>query len=264
MKLVIFGDSWAFGSDLKDRVNTNYASHLKTMMGATEVINMAKPGISNAAITLQLLSWLATPGALEDDPFIVIGWTSPERAEVFFDYSVSKNANLENLFWTTLGPWILIDNWCDNEASPYRPKYHKYVEFYYTMMRNELSCYVEWIQQLMLVEGLLKSKNISFHMHQAIYYNQHFVTNHEKFMHLGKDGPINTECMWNTLSSDTFLHKDKTDDMSLYGYLKEHKLGNPKLVNLPFMNEIGDHPNEYGHQLIAELLYNDMTEKGII
>jgi hypothetical protein len=100
-------------------------------------------------------------------------------------------------------------------------------------------------------------------MHQAIYYNQHFVTNHEKFMHW-RDGPINTECMWNTLSSDTFLHKDKTDDMSLYGYLKEHKLGNPKLVNLPFMNEIGDHPNEYGHQLIAELLYNDMTEKGII
>jgi hypothetical protein len=111
----------------------------------------------------------------------------------------------------------------------------------------------------MLVEGLLKSKNISFHMHQAIYYNQHFVTNHEKFMHW-RDGPINTECMWNTLSSDTFLHKDKTDDMSLYGYLKNNKFDKPIMPNLG----IGDHPNEYGHQVIAELLYNDMTEKGII
>ena len=263
MKLVIFGDSWAFGSDLKDRVNTNYASHLKTMMGATEVINMAKPGIGNAAITLQLLSWLSQPGALEDDPFIVIGWTSPERAEVFFDYTVSQVPE-STPYWTTLGPWILTENWCDNDSSPYRPKYHKHVEFYYTMMRNELSCYVEWIQQLMLVEGLLQNKNIPFHMHQAIYYNQHFVTNHEKFMHR-RDGPVNTEDMWNTLSSDTFLHKDKLDDMSLYGYLKEHKLDNPKLVDLPFMNPgLGDHPNEYGHQLIAELLYNDMKEKGII
>ena len=263
MKLVIFGDSWAFGADLEDRVNTNYASHLKTMMGATEVINMAKPGIGNAAITLQLLSWLSQPGALEDDPFIVIGWTSPERAEVFFDYTVSQVPE-STPYWTTLGPWILTENWCDNDSSPYRPKYHKHVEFYYTMMRNELSCYVEWIQQLMLVEGLLQNKNIPFHMHQAIYYNQHFVTNHEKFMHW-RDGPVNTEDMWNTLSPDTFLHKDKLDDMSLYGYLKEHKLGNPKLVDLPFMNPgLGDHPNEYGHQLIAELLYNDMKEKGII
>lgn len=107
MKLVIFGDSWAFGSDLEDRENTNYASHLKTMLGATEVINMAKPGISNEAIIRQLLSWLATPGALEDDPFIVVGWTSPERAEVFFDYTVANAIDGANTYWTTLGPWVL-------------------------------------------------------------------------------------------------------------------------------------------------------------
>ena len=258
MKLVIFGDSWAFGSDLEDRENTNYASHLKTMLGATEVINMAKPGISNEAIIRQLLSWMATPGALEDDPFIVVGWTSPERAEVFFDYTVANAIDGANTYWTTLGPWVLTENWVDNETNPYRSKYQKLVEFYYTMMRTEFSCYVSWIEQLILVQGLLQSKNIPFHMHQAIYNNQHFLYGHDNFEHL--DGPINTDKLWDMISSDIFLHKDKTDDMSLYGYLKNNKFDKPIMPNLG----IGDHPNEYGHQVIAELLYNDIKEKGII
>lgn len=48
--------------------------------------------------------------------------------------------------------------------------------------------------------------------------------------------------------------------MSLYGYLKNNKFDKPIMPNLG----IGDHPNEYGHQVIAELLYNDIKEKGII
>ena len=40
-------------------------------------------------------------------------------------------------------------------------------------------------------------------------------------------------------------------------------LKNNKFTDTVF-NDLGSHPNEHGHEIIAELLYKDITEKNLI
>tara|TARA_R110001599_G_scaffold335520_1_gene552620 strand:- start:284 stop:1042 length:759 start_codon:yes stop_codon:yes gene_type:complete len=252
MKLVVFGDSWAYGSDIDERENNNYAKLLQKKLNAVSVDNRAKPGISNDAIIQQLLSWSAEEN--HKNTFVVIGWTSPERAEIFPDTTILKDKNSSH--WITLGPWIFGEWFKKSENYPIKKEYVKDVEFYYTMLRTKFSCYIDWIKQLMLVQGFLQSKDISFHMHQAIYNNQHYELGHDRIPH--QQGGINAKQMWDSISKGNFLNKDSTDDISLYGYLKNNEFDEE------IFNPRGDHPNEYGHKLIADLLYNDIKQKGLI
>ena len=41
MKLVVFGDSWAYGSDIDERKNNNYAKLLQKKLNAVSVDNRA-------------------------------------------------------------------------------------------------------------------------------------------------------------------------------------------------------------------------------
>jgi hypothetical protein len=126
---------------IDDRENNNYAKLLQKKLNADSVDNRAKPGISNDAIIQQLLSWSAEEN--HKNTFVVIGWTSPERAEIFPDTTILK----ENFsHWITLGPWIFSKWFKNSENYPIKKEYAKDVEFYYTMLRTKFSCYIDWIE----------------------------------------------------------------------------------------------------------------------
>jgi hypothetical protein len=260
MKLVVFGDSWAYGSYLQDRENSSYAKLLQEKLGATSVTNKGQSGISNFTIIRELLAWVATQDT--KDTFVSIGWTSPERTDIFPDKSIMYQG-AGRPFWQTIGPWIFRMDERQGHY-PINYKFAKYLEFYYMNFKNQYSCYLDWIQQIILVQNTLSNLGIKYHMHQAIYNNDHYFSGKDKIQHQGIHnqeglGGIVSNKMWNEqISSNNFLHKEKLSDMSLYGYLK-----NNKFTDTVF-NDLGSHPNEHGHKIIAELLYKDITEKNLI
>lgn len=259
MKLVIFGDSWAFGSYLQDRKNSTYAKLLQKKLGATSVTNKSQPGISNSTIIRELLVWLSTEDT--EDTFVSIGWTSPERTDIFPDKSIMA-PGVGRPFYQTIGPWIF--RMSEKQGSyPINYKFAKYLEFYYMNFKNQYSCYLDWIQQIILVQNTLSNLGIKYHMHQAIYNNDHYFDGKDEIQHQGVHdleglGRGISNKMWNKISSNNFLYKEKLSDMSLYGYLKNNEF------NDTVFNDLGSHPNEYGHEIIAELLYKDITEKNLI
>ena len=250
MKLVVFGDSWAYGAELEDRHHTNYAYHLKKLLGCDEVDNRSFAGCSNHSIIREFLQWVKEGNT--QDTFVIIGWTSPERIDVFPDKSVLSPDDIQE--WRTLGPWIFYKNVIENNY-PIDPKYQEHLEFAYANLRTQYSCYVEWINQVILVQNMLENLNIKHHMHQAITFGHKWPANSRD--RVGKDsiqhqhGSINTNDMWDMINDDCFLSKD----MSLYDLLGS---------NARYWDHMSQHPNVEGHETIAQLLHNDIKVKNLI
>ena len=114
---------------------------------------------------------------------------------------------------------------------------------------------IEWTNQIILVQNMLENLNIKHHMHQAITFGHKWPANNRD--RVGKDtiqhqhGPINTNDMWDMINDSCFLSKD----MSLYDLLGP---------NIRCWVHGSQHPNERGHETIAQILHNDIAEKNLI
>ena len=258
MHLVCLGDSWCWGSDLgRNRTVLRYSRLLSEKLKVESCTNLSKPGISNSYIVFTLLNWLAQKEYLSgkrdtSELFISIGWTSPERFDIYPDSSILRNG--ESPYWKTVGPWIFNmggEQYNDNYPIDYQYKDH--LNFFYAYCKSEESDYSNWVMQVFTTQTLLENLGIRFLMHQAIYDNKHYNKNHDKIKH--KDFN-HTKNIWDCVKEKTFLHKNK-EHASLYSYLKKYHSDEKVL------NEFGDHPVKRGHEIISDLLYNHIKENSL-
>tara|TARA_B100000212_G_C27343669_1_gene520345 strand:- start:206 stop:997 length:792 start_codon:yes stop_codon:yes gene_type:complete len=257
MDLVCTGDSWCYGSDLgkKDshRNVLRYSTLLREKLDFRYVTNLAKPGISNSYIIFTLTDWLAENGYLtgKKDPstlFISIGWTSPERFDIFPHKTVLNRKKEKVPYWKTIGPWIFS---LGADHYPIDYNYKDYLEWFYVNCRSQRSDYSNWVTQVFMMQNLLENLGIRFIMHQAIYHNNHFKLGDDTIKHNKHD---HTHILWKCVKEKNFLHKDK-EYASLYSYLKKYHDGEKNVLN-----DIGDHPQKKGHEIICDLLYKHIKE----
>ena len=255
MHLICIGDSWCYGSDLgkKDEHKNilRYSTLLHQKFQSDKVTNLAKPGISNSYIVYTLTDWLAENGYLTgkdtSDLFISIGWTSPERFDIF-PHKTIKNRREKEPYWKTIGPWIFGMDGGDHYPIDYN--YKDYLEWFYVNCRSQRSDYSNWVIQVLMMQNFLENLEIKFLMHQAIYHNNHFKLEHDEINHNTYD---HTHVLWQSIKEKNFLRKNK-EYTSLYAYLKRYHKDDKVL------NTIGDHPVKEGHEIICELLYKHIKE----
>mgnify|MGYP000929562168 FL=1 len=252
MKLLCAGDSWCYGSDLGEHLETlRYSRLLGQTLGAASVVNLAKPGISNSYIIMTIMEWLAINGYLAgndtSDLFISIGWTSPERFDI---YPTAAARGSDTSYWQTIGPWIFEKDFDTSGHYPIDSKFKDHLEFYYLHLKNEQTDYYQWVLEIVKMQNLLKNLGIKFLMHQAIYNNDHYKTGIDKVYDL-TNMFHGAALLWESVEKATFLRKEH-DNMSLYSYLKDE-------VNT-LNHGRGDHPSKQGHEMIANLLHTYIVE----
>ena len=104
-KLVVAGDSWTYGSEIRDpklptsvndwdepndayRLPRIWPTKLGAHLDAEEVINLSYPAASNDRIVRNLVGWLTqeylSTGKDTSELFVVVGFTSPERKDFYY------------------------------------------------------------------------------------------------------------------------------------------------------------------------------------
>ena len=279
MRLVGCGDSWCWGAELVDpaeeptpimelegdnfwrqqkpinvkyREKHRYLNILGEKLNATEIIDLSKPAFSNEAIIRVLIQWLSSEGYTRgrdtSELFISIGWTSPERRE--FYTSSGKEKTFSEVYYE-LGPWSL-----DKDHG--NPDINDFFKTYVIHFWREKEFMTRWIHDVFKTEALLKHLNIKYVMHQAFYHYYQKMANEwndKKYKEEAFEWLPNSEIkLWEDIDPVRFMNKDDEIKGTAHHYLLNQAAGDFDQVMLVW------HPNEYGHHLWAEYLYNYITE----
>lgn len=253
-RLVAFGDSWTYGSELRDpqltdctgdydcrndawRLRHAWPQQLADRLGITEVINLGMAARSNDTIARQLREWLATEGYLTgrttEQLLVCIGWTSPERRDFYFR-SPDQPHNPDQ-GWMTLYPL-----WQHAYAHPALDQFSRlYIEHFW----HEEEYMQRWISQLLDTQHLLNTLRASWIQFQAFYHHhQQLISQWRDDAYLARSRmPRSLQIMWQSLDSDRFMHRDDTAH-TFHNHILQQ--GGPVLQ--------GSHPSELGHQLWAD------------
>jgi len=142
-KLYAFGDSFTWGSELIDEVeskSTKYSQYTWPALIAKnsncEYICLAKPGSGNHSITR---TFLDNFGNISPTDTVVINWTWIDRWDFY---------NLQDSKWCTVRP-------SSNTTTIFDRYYYKYFQ-------SELWDKFESLKQIALVHSILKKNNIRF------------------------------------------------------------------------------------------------------
>jgi Family of unknown function (DUF6071) len=155
MKLLAIGDSFTYGEELSD-LNKSWPNRLGEKLGYA-VINLGEPASSNDSIIRRLLEYLLTRSDQVD--LVVIGWSMLGRQEFADDvghYSVWPGYS-GNLF--------------QQDGSVWRQGLVKYFNQYH----NRQYYHVRYLEQVILVQNFLKSRNIKYIMMNVLeneYYRR--------------------------------------------------------------------------------------------
>jgi hypothetical protein len=282
MRLIGCGDSWAWGAELVDPneepvpimklegdnfwrqikpINTayrekhRYVNILGNKLNATEVVDLSKPAYSNEAIFRVLLQWLSQEGYTEgrdtSDLFVSVGWSSPERREFYTNRG--KDANFEEYYFE-FGPWSAERKHGDDD-------WDMFFKLYVLHFWKEKEFIRRWIHDVYKTEVLLKHLGIKYLMHQAFYHHYLQPIHHwddKKYKEKGfRDVELADKKLWATIDSTRFLNKDDNEIGTCHHYLMKQVNNDKSKVLLEW------HPNEYGHQLWADYLYEYITKNNL-
>lgn len=282
MKLIGCGDSWAWGAELtlntntidekmcdhnehfneantNYRLNNRYLNLFANKINASSIVDLSLAAYSNEGIYRSLLRYLAMEGYLSgkdtSDLFVSIGWSSPERREFHcqnldqFNGFVPTELNFYSSQpekWVTLGPWYADVSYENKEIN-------KFFELYFKYFWTDLELMYRWVSIIKNTETLLKRHNIKYVMHQAFF---HYRTsslrqwNDKKYeQDIVNNWTVFEREIFKSIDNKHFVDKDiflKT----FHEYVLEKANGDHDKVFTVF------HPNEYGHQLYADHLYN--------
>lgn len=278
-KLVLCGESWAWGYELIDpaienkplhtltynmvtsrlnqsdffdpyglydkaentdyRIKNRYAGLLASKLNISKTVDLSHPGVSNEYIERMLMTWLSEEGYLTGrdakDILVFIGWTSPERRE--FVKRDGKSVHF--------GPWNLKFKYGEDYVDDF-------IKSWVAYFGSEKDSAVRYFMQVIQIQRLLESLNIKYCMHQTFYDNMHWQkledmhTRVKTFKSLSKA----ELSMFDAINDNTFIHKTNT----AANYLRTQK------ENCYFK----EHPNETGHQKLADYFYKEIIGRKII
>lgn len=279
MKLLACGDSWCWGAELVDpavepvpimtlpgggferqskpenikyRLENRYINQLADHAGIEEIIDLSKPSLSNDAIFRKLLAWLYENGHTDprnnQDLFVSIGWTSPERTEFYYTEKWGDE------HWAPYGPWSLDQQYENNHD-----KLHNFFNLYFELFGSPEGFVTKYIQTVFLTQMLLKSLNIKYVMHQAFYHH------HEQMVKQWKDKKYIEEnmqisgayqAMWKQIDSRFFVNKEHPE-LSTAHHVMINKGGIENVFEV-------FHPNALGHKIWGQYLYDFCKANGTL
>lgn len=247
MKKIILceGDSWTSGDIINPELDVTWVNHptndeyrlpkvwphkLGEMLGI-EVLNTSSAGCSNDSIVRRVVE--NTFDLLEkykgEEIFVIVGWSSPERKDFYYDYDGKK-------YWETFHPFAITDpQQLSQKPEDQQEFYKSYIKYYW----NEGEYFSRYMHNNLYLHYFLKSNNIDHLFFDAFYQTLELGINHE--LEMRKDG-IKTENKFIEITKDFYK------DISFKNFILEDK----------HFSKDNSHPNEMGHQLWAEELYKDL------
>lgn len=223
MRLLAFGDSFVFGSELNDCNQLNPLSPSSKTWPAIvaekfgiEYVCLARPGCSN----YEIMRWLCVYNdLLRDDDLIVVSWTWMHR---FSYYDEDKKNN----------SWMVMHESTDRHwqtISPYQDLDADTKDLYFKFLHSDTWCKSQLLQQINLAASLLtKNKIIMTCIEDLVWDEEWHCSEHIRFLQ-GKANQIITD-----FQGKNFLawSKDNGFDIGTNG-----------------------HPLEQAHAAAAELLF---------
>ena len=282
MHLLTSGDSWTFGSEIKDpsldssvsdwdiennayRIPKIWPTKLAKVLQADDLTNISYPAASNDRIVRLTLSWITEhyiyPKKDTKDLFVIVGFTSPERKDFYYRDPVENNHG-----WTTIWPNQTNHEYHQRGMQPFFENYRMY-------LWNKEEYINRYVQHVITLENFFKVHNIKYMFFQAFYnvdetgigqwQDKGYVNSETKKMTAGSSDPRwhfhyqnqNDGWMWEQVSNKNFYGKD-TAPHSFYSYITK----TDKKENVIS----GMHPNEHGHNLWTEELHKFIKENKIL
>lgn len=286
MKLIGCGDSWCSGAEIyppneernetlynrtytdpdliRYREENRYLNKLGVLMNA-EVVDLSKCSGSNDAIKRVLFEYLSQEGYFSgrdpSDIFVSIGWSSPERTELYYKKEWGFNPlhkRLEN--WMEIGPWSMYNMHIDDRADD---DLREFLKIYCLNFWETAGFLHRYINTIWSVQQILEKFNIRYIMHQAFYH--HFLPPEsptawddqkykEKFNLINEADKI----LWTQINRKTFVNIDDTETPTLHKLIIKLAGGDQTKVMEDW------HPNADGHTLISQELLKWIQEKNLL
>jgi hypothetical protein len=286
LQLISNGDSWVFGSELvhPDVIkkypsnihigrydflpeNDNYrlprifTTKLANKLNA-ESINLARPADDNQSICNRTISYITENyignGLSTNNLFVVIGWSSPERACFWYK---DETRNGKHIIWPSL-------QWHDT------PSQKKFWELYVTYFWNKEEYIPRFVDTVLRFQNFCSEHNIKHVMFNAFYQGggsgctrsqstdiniekelssllmdrYEYTIGDQRFSKTSSHLPI-----WKTINDKTYYCKDHEKN-SFKTFIYDR-------LERPFA---GDHPSEEGHTLWADELYNYINKYNLL
>lgn len=263
-KLIVAGDSWTYGSEIRDpalpqsvndwddpndayRLPRIWPTKLGKHLNIDDVVNLSYPAASNDRIIRNLVGWLTqeylSVGKDTSELLVVVGFTSPERKDFYYRDINNKHRH----FWYTLWPM-----W--KHKYP-QQELNQFAELYAAYMWNSEEYTHRYLQQVFYLQTLFKQYGIEHLFFQAFYQRND--------MHIRQwtDDPYNRhyqgqpdEMVWNMIDPIRFMHKnDEVHSFHNYIIKKDASPGQRDSILNMHPSELGhtwwaDHINEYGKE----------------
>lgn len=264
--LVVAGDSWTYGSEIKDpslsadvrdwdeendsyRLPRIWPTKLGTKIDAEKVVNLSYPASSNDRIIRTLYSWLAQEYFVTEkdtsDLFVVVGFTSPERKDFFFD---DQSENFRD--WITLWPML---NW----THPMK-NLQSFNELYVNYFWNEEEYVHRYLEQIFNLQTVFKQYKINYLMFQAFYQKEdlHILNWNDNPYARHFNGRAD-KLLWKLIDPVRFMHKNDSIH-SFHNYILDRDTSKEKTISIS-----GMHPSEIAHTWWAEHIYQYCEEHKI-
>lgn len=286
-QLITNGDSWVFGSELVDPViasrypstvhvgnydhlpeNDSYrlpkifSTKLAERFGADSV-NLSWPADDNQSICNRTLEYISTnyitKGRSTAEIFVIVGWSSPERARFWYQDS---DRSQKHVIWPSL-------EWSD--TVPQR----KFWELYVSHFWNPEEYIPRYVDTVLRFQNFCTAHGIRYLMFNAFYQGQGSSCSHELAQDLdvvaelqtlqtdGYDYTVNavrqqgvqqhTVNLWHTVDPVRYYCKDQQQN-SFRTFISQ-RLTEPLA---------GWQPSESGHELWAAELYRYITENNLL
>lgn len=268
MKFINCGDSWAWGYELIDpvahptpiakldgdpfkihlepihqsyRYKHRYANIIAEKLDA-EVVDLSATGNSNHAIVRTLIDFLILNGYTKKDKnkelFVCIGWTSPVRTEFWID---------KFGYYYGYGPWfnsspLIISN----------KEIYEALKQFTLYLHSERKQIIDYYMQVLTMERFLKSYDINYIMFQCFYNNEFGLTKFDNIFDKPEYVNLKEQQIYNEVDDKRFLSKNESLFTKFFSKNYDK-----------FMFE-KTHPNELGHQVIADFIYNSCKENNLI
>ena len=279
-ELIIAGDSWSFGSEIRDpslkeevvdwddrndsyRIKNIWPTHLSTYLNV-DLKNLSFPAISNDRIVRTLINYITKFYLVDkkstNDIFVIVGLSSPERKEFFHK---DKTGN-----WVTIWPaW-------EHNYSEYSGM-EDFVKSYISYFNNEEEYLNRYLNQIYYLQNFFNSNNIRYLIFQSFYQPTEF---HNKINEWKEAPYINLwnnsfhgsadkkdtkyfmgssePDMWKLIDDKRFMNKTK-ENHSFHGFLLNKQIENSEKYF------VGLHPNEMGHKLWADNILSYINENNL-
>ncbi len=284
--LVVIGDSWTWGSEVTDpesgsnsdsdpqnvafRLTNVWSYYLNEKLQFKNYVNLGVPSCSNDSIIRNLTWWLAETGRLtkdnNDDVFVVVGLTSPDRKDF---YAMDDRAMVNR--WLTLHPARYYTHFSEEATT--------FAETYRTYFSNQEESTFRYLNTILYLQMLLEKCGIKYLMFQAFYDQGNLSINNWKdelflnkifekkaddrdlnnindlYFTLGNNLSPNYQKLWNMIDSIKFVNRD-IEPRSFCNYIIQQN-NHKKYFK-------SHHPTEHGHKLWADYLYDYIVKHNIL